>query len=264
MYRADSAPVLPACGIAVMAKVSIAGKTKTRLCPPLTFEQAAALNTAFLQDVATNILAAAKIANIGGYFAFGPTGAQSADFFHSIMPRGFALLEAWHANFGDSLYSAIEQMFSLGHESALVLNADSPTLPTALLVDAAQALARAGERAVLGPSTDGGYYLLGMKAPHRHLFEDVAWSTDQVARQTLARAAEIGLPVHILPTWYDVDDVASLQRLHAELFGYMDPSGGLQRYAAEHSKCRMGALLTSRELAVHLGSSAILPARAAE
>jgi len=103
-----------------------------------------------------------------------------------------------------------------------------------------------------------------MKAPHRHLFEDVAWSTDQVARQTLARAAEIGLPVHILPTWYDVDDVASLQRLHAELFGYMDPSGGLQRYAAEHSKCRMGALLTSRELAVHLGSSAILPARAAE
>src|SRR4029078_8261925 len=80
-------------------------------------------------------------------------------------------------------------------------------------------LSHPGDRAVLGPSTDGGYYLLGLKARHRRLFEDVSWSTDQVAHQTLARAAEIGLAVHLLPAWYDVDDAQSLSVLYGELFG---------------------------------------------
>ena len=59
--------------------------------------------------------------------------------------------------------------------------------------------------------------VLGLKAPHRRLFEAIDWSTERVAAQTLARAAEIGLPVEILPTWYDVDDRASLHRLVAEV-----------------------------------------------
>ena len=80
--------------------------------------------------------------------------------------------------------------------------------PPEFLLETARLLAQAGDRAVLGPCTDGGYYLLGLKAPHRRLFEDVAWSTAQVAQQTRARAAEIGLPLHELPEWYDVDDVA--------------------------------------------------------
>ena len=254
MHRVTPAERLPACGMAVMAKASIAGRTKTRLCPPLTFEQAAGLNTAFLQDVTANIVSAASSAGICGYAAYGPPGAQSAAFFRSIMPQPFGLLEAWQANFGDCLYSAIEQMLALGHESAVVLNADSPTLPTSLLIDAAQALARPGDRAVLGPSSDGGYYLLGVKAAHRPLFEDIAWSTEQVARQTLARAAEIGLPVHILPAWYDVDDLVSLQRLFAEFSDGADPAGGLQRYAAEHSRARMRALLNDRKLAAVFSS----------
>ena len=97
-----------------------------------------------------------------------------------------------------------------GHPVAAVLNSDSPTLPPAYLVELAEALARPGDRAVLGPATDGGYYVLGLKAPHARLFEDVEWSTENVAEQTLARAREIGLPVHVLPPWYDVDDLASL------------------------------------------------------
>ena len=88
-----------------------------------------------------------------------------------------------------------------------MLNSDSPTLPTALLSETAEALARPGDRAVLGPSSDGGYYLLGLKTAHRRLFEDIAWSTERVAEQTLERAREIGLEVYRLPVWYDVDDV---------------------------------------------------------
>jgi uncharacterized protein len=254
MQRAYSAKNLPACGIAIMGKASIAGQTKTRLCPPLTFEQAAALNTAFLQDVAANIVAAGSSTAIRGYVAYGPPGAPSAAFFRRIMPRPFGLLEAWQPNFGDCLYSAIEQMLALGHESAIVLNADSPTLPTSLLIDAAQTLAPPGDRAVLGPSSDGGYYLLGLKTAHRRLFQDIAWSTEQVTRQTLARAAEIGLPAHVLPTWYDVDDVVSLQRLFAEFSNDTDPPGGLERYAAEHSSTRIRALLKDRNLAIVFSS----------
>jgi uncharacterized protein len=87
----------------------------------------------------------------------------------------------------------------------------------ALLIETADALARPGERAVLGPSTDGGYYLLGLKTPHRRLFEEITWSTERVAAQTLERARELSLEVHMLPAWYDVDDVEGLRRLSCEV-----------------------------------------------
>jgi rSAM/selenodomain-associated transferase 1 len=257
MHRAHSAEALPACGIAIMAKASVAGRTKTRLCPPLTFEQAAELNTAFLKDVAANILAAGRSADIRGYLAYGPPGGGSEAFFRDTMPEPFALLEAWYANFGDSLFAAIDQMLARGHEGAVVLNADSPTLPTSFLIEAAQALARPGDRAVLGPSSDGGYYLLGLKAPRRRLFEDVAWSTDQVAQQTLARAAEIGLPVHVLPTWYDVDDHASLQRLHADLIDEADGACGLE-YKREHRAASTRTLLVNGNFAGVFSSAPIM------
>jgi rSAM/selenodomain-associated transferase 1 len=208
------------CGIAFMAKASAPGRAKTRLVPPLTFEEAAVLNTAFLQDVADNVLLAARdcdrpSSGIAGYAAYGPPGSE--DFFRRTLPGGIGLIEAWRQNFGDCLLHTIEQIFARGHAAAVVLNSDSPTLPTAFLVETAAALARPGDRAVLGPSSDGGYYLLGLKAAHRHMFENIAWSTEQVAKQTLERAREIGLDVHRLPVWYDVDDVDGLRRLRAEL-----------------------------------------------
>src|SRR5579864_8812830 len=213
------ATTTPSCGIAFMAKASAPGRAKTRLVPPLTFEEAAVLNTAFLQDVADNVLLAARDADrhagIAGYAAYGPPGSE--DFFRRTLPPSIGLIEAWLPNFGDCLLRTIEDIFARGHRSAVVLNSDSPTLPTAFLVETAAALARPGDRAVLGPSSDCGYYLLGLKATHRRLFEDVAWSTEHVAEQTLERAREIGLEVYRLPVWYDVDDAASLRRLQDEL-----------------------------------------------
>jgi len=211
------------CGIAFMAKASAPGRAKTRLVPPLTFDEAADLNTAFLQDVAENLVLAnaqvraAQSAAIIGYAAFGPPG--STNFFRRILPASIGLIEAWLPNFGDCLFHTISEILSRGHQSAVVLNSDSPTLPTALLVETAEVLARPGDRAVLGPSTDGGYYLLGLKHAHARMFQDITWSTERVAEQTLARAREIGLDVHRLPAWYDVDDVDALKRLDAELRG---------------------------------------------
>jgi rSAM/selenodomain-associated transferase 1 len=203
------------CGIAIMAKASTPGRTKTRLVPPLTFEQAAALNTAFLQDIAANLLLAGRHVAIAGYAAYAPPSSE--DFFRRILPREIGLIEACLPNFGDCLRCTIEGIFARGHTSAVVLNSDSPTLPTALLIETAEALARPGDRAVLGPSTDGGYYLLGLKTMHNRLFEDITWSTERVAAQTRERAREIVLDVHTLPVWYDVDDADGLRRLRREV-----------------------------------------------
>ena len=240
------------CGIAIMAKASISGRAKTRLVPPLTFDEAAEFNTAFLKDVAANIAAAATEAPIRGYAAFGPP--ETASFFTSTLMSSISLIEAWHPNFGDCLFTAIRAMLDLGHSAAVVLNSDSPTLPTSLLIETALLLACPGDRAVLGPARDGGYYLLGLKTPHQRLFEDIAWSTDLVAVQTRTRAAEIGLPVHILPEWYDVDYAQSLKLLRSELDGIAVVDPVLRPHDAVHS----GALM--RRLVAHTGLAARLEA----
>jgi glycosyltransferase A (GT-A) superfamily protein (DUF2064 family) len=124
----------------------------------------------------------------------------------------------------------------------VVLNADSPTLPTSLLVRAAQALAAADDRIVLGPAEDGGYYLLGMNAAHAHLFADIAWSTDTVAETTRMRAATLGLPLLELPVWYDVDDPATLHRLAQEAFCPGQHASDLPPYAAPFTVRALAAL----------------------
>jgi glycosyltransferase A (GT-A) superfamily protein (DUF2064 family) len=228
-----------------MAKPSVPGLTKTRLVPPLSYDEAAAFNTAFLKDVAANIEAAAGEAQVKGYMAFGPPGSEA--FFRENLPSDIGLIEAWFPNFGDCLFAAIDRILCT-HPAAVVLNSDSPTLPTSLLVETARALAEPGDRAVVGPSTDGGYYLLGVKARHRGLFERISWSTEHVFRQTLARARELGIPVHVLPAWYDVDDRASLKVLHAELFDGVPFAPPLRRHDARHSTQLLGQLIDQTDL----------------
>jgi uncharacterized protein len=248
-FRTGDAPP-PSCGIAVMAKASIPGRTKTRLVPPLTAEEAAAFNTAFLQDVAANILSASDRMNISGYMAFGPP--ESVAFFNAMLPPRIGLIESWLPNFGDCLLSAITQLFELGHQAAVVLNSDSPTLPTSLLIDTARILAGPGDRAVIGPSMDGGYYLLGLKLAHRRLFEEIDWSTGRVAGQTMERAREIGLPVHVLPTWYDVDELEALRLLHSELCGGQTFAPNLRPNQAPRTTELMRTLLGDTDLAARL------------
>ena len=228
------------CAIGVMAKAPRPGFSKTRLCPPLRPEQAAALSGAFLRDITHNIALAARLTSIAGYVAYAPAGQEAlfdghlADGTELILADGSPEMPPNVQGFGRCLLHAIQAMLARGHCSAVVLNADSPTLPTALLVRTVEALAAEGDRVILGPADDGGYYLLGMKASHAHLFADIAWSTDQVAQTTKARAAELGLEVIELPTWYDVDDQAALTRL-LEDTAMPHSDGELLPYAAPHT-----------------------------
>jgi rSAM/selenodomain-associated transferase 1 len=223
------------CAIAVMAKAPRPGQVKTRLIPPLTADSAAALSASFLRDVTENIMLAARHTAIQGYVAYAPVGLERA--FDGLLSDGTRLIPADGANlsltgvqgFGRSLLHAAQALFALGHDAVCLLNSDSPTLPTRLLRRAAAALAEPGDRVVLGPAEDGGYYLIGVRAPHIHLFQNIAWSTEQVAEETRARAAALGLPLIELDPWYDVDDAASLRRLCRELASGW-PNGCLQRY----------------------------------
>ena len=100
---------------------------------------------------------------------------------------------------------------------------------------------------VLGGSDDGGYYLIGIKRLHHRLFEQIDWSTERVFAQTLERAKEIGLQAELLPTWYDVDDAATLERLRLELAAPRAPGttpgtpGAISRASSatlHHEQCR--------------------------
>jgi hypothetical protein len=211
------------CAIGVMAKAPQAGRSKTRLCPPLRPAQAARLSAAFLRDITENIVRAASHAPIAGYIAFAPSGTEALFDGHIAPGTGLLLADGtppmpdFVAGFGRCLLHAIRQMLGLGHGAAVVLNSDSPTLPTAFLVRTAQALLSRGDRVVLGPADDGGYYLLGMKSEHASLFGGIAWSTDGVAEATRDRAHALGLELIELPVWFDVDDDASLDRLRQDL-----------------------------------------------
>jgi uncharacterized protein len=203
------------CAVAIMAKASVAGAVKTRLVPPLTPDEAAELNTCCLKDVAANISAAARQAPIQGFAAYHPLGSEP--FFENVLPVGFKLLPPKEPTIGRSLFHAARDLFGAGYNSICLVNADSPTLPTEILVETVRRLREAGDRVVLGPAADGGYYLIGLKQFHRRLFEEIDWSTERVFRQTLARAGEIGVTVSPLPEWYDVDDEATLAMLAREI-----------------------------------------------
>src|SRR5262249_5761512 len=119
----------------------------------------------------------------------------------------------------------------------------SPTLPRDCLVSAITALARAGDRVVLGPAEDGGYYLIGLKRAHRRLFDSIEWSTAKVLSQTIDRASEIGLEVELLPAWYDLDDAAMLARICDELLSLNGRRDGLNGYSAPFTRDYLAQLI---------------------
>ena len=202
------------CALGLMVKVPIAGAVKTRLTPPLTPQEAATLSMCFLRDMTTNV---AGMSGDGteGIAVYTPSGVE--DVLHDFLPKGFRLVVQHGETLGERLINAAIELFNLKFDYVCLINSDSPTLPVKFLSDAVSLLAKEGDRVVLGPSQDGGYYLIGLKRPHRNLFEWIAWSTADVLAHTIERASNINLPVELLPKWYDVDDAATLRLLYEEL-----------------------------------------------
>ena len=202
------------CALAVMTKAPRAGQVKTRLVPPLTPDEAAQLNVCFLRDTAAAIAEAVdEIAR--GIAVYTPVGAEAA--YIDILPSNFELVAQRGDKFGERLANAAEDLFRIGFQSVCLIDSDSPTVSAKIYAGAAHLLSNPGDRIVLGPADDGGYYLIGMKQNHRQLFDGIDWSTHHVLDQTMKRAVELKPPVELLPTFYDVDDRATLRRLCTDL-----------------------------------------------
>lgn len=212
---------------AILCKTPMPGQSKTRLSPPLRPDECAAISACFIRDLASTIGDLATDGDVTGYAVYTPVGSEAV--LRALLPDVFELTPQCSGGFGKRLLRGVTDLLDAGHDGAILINSDSPTLPRSILRAAVDAI-RQGNNVVLSPAFDGGYTLVGLSKPHRRLFEDIPWSTDSVYRLTLERAREIGLPVHNVPGWYDVDDVSSLRMLETELSGgglpFTAPLGG--------------------------------------
>ena len=231
------------CALGLMAKAPLEGEVKTRLVPPLTAREAAALNICFLRDMAANIDSISETESASGLVVYTPAGSESA--FAGVLPEGFSLLAQRGAHLGERLCNATDDLLRQGYGAVCLINSDSPTLPRSILIRALSSLAADGDRVVLGAAEDGGYYLIGLKHAHRNLFNEIAWSTSDVLARTRQRAAEIDLSVELLPGWYDVDDAGTLARLCEELL-FTSPLNGA--YPAPHTRAFLEAVVKSEGL----------------
>jgi rSAM/selenodomain-associated transferase 1 len=204
--------------VGIFCKTPAAGFSKTRLSPPLEPEDCSAISACFIRDLASTIHSLGG--NVAPYAVYTPAGTEPA--LRGLLPPSFRLLLQCDGEFGTRLSHAVSSLLQAGHAGAILVNADSPTLPAPILQAAVDALLTE-DAVVLSPSFDGGYTLVGLSRPHPEIFVDIPWSTSQVHRLTMQRAAEIDVPVINIPGWYDVDDDQTLQMLHAELAGQRLP-----------------------------------------
>ena len=192
--------------VVVMVKAPVPGTVKTRLLLPP--EEAAALAAAFAGDVVRNARAVAEV-----LIAYAPADGRAL--LKPLLPDGLHWTPQRGGGLGERLAGAMADAVALGFGPLLVIGTDSPTLPPAYLAQALTLLTDTD--VVLGPTEDGGFYLLGTHRPQPGLFEDVEWSTREVLAQTAENARVHGHSVGFLPPWYDVDTPEDLERLRREM-----------------------------------------------
>ena len=194
-----------------MAKQPRPGYTKTRLVPPLTALQAADLYEAMLLDIVDRLADRADCDT-----AIAIDAVESAAWFTDATPGLPQVVQRGDA-LGDRLDAVLTQCLALGYEAAVAISSDSPDLPAGHLGEALARLADDSNDIVLGPTEDGGYYLIGWKQAWTPVVAEVTMSTPDVLRDTLAIAERVGARVGLAPTWFDVDDASDLARLRRDL-----------------------------------------------
>lgn len=196
--------------IVVFAKAPQAGRVKTRLCPPLAPAQAAALAEAFLLDVLE------LCTGLPGYrrtLAYTPRGTRAQ--MRALAGEGWRLVLQRGRDLGERLARVFSDLLAEAPSRTLIVGADSPHLPPETLQAADAALGEADM--VLGPSDDGGFYLIGLSRWRPGLLDEIRWSTEHALADALRRARKLGLTWQLLERDYDVDEVTSLVRLAGDL-----------------------------------------------
>ncbi len=201
----------------VFCKEPVAGKVKTRLCPPLTHEEARDLYNAFLRDSFCQYSRLAK--KSGWRIQLAVTPNTSITFFQNFwnelnLNTDVEIITQGEGDLGMRMYRRMDEHVSKNNHVA-VIGTDHPSLPDEYVTGLFDGLDEFD--VTIGPAEDGGYYAMGLKRIDQTLFSNIAWSTSSVFDQTMKAIKKSGLTVSVLPTWYDVDDEKALQRLISEL-----------------------------------------------
>jgi len=196
--------------LAVMAKAPIPGSVKTRMVPPLTHEQAAELCRALLLDQLEHLSA---LADVELFVAFAP--AEAVTLIDNIVPTGFQCFPQSGADLGERMNTIFDDLWQRGHRNLVLIGSDLAALPLKLFYDAFGLLSVRDRRVVLGPSQDGGYYLVGMNRPTPEIFSAMTWSHDRVLAQTTTKLTGLGIDFRLLPSWFDLDTVEDIELLQA-------------------------------------------------
>ncbi len=198
--------------LVIFAKAPVPGQVKTRLCPPLTPDEAATLHGSFVLDTLERTKAAVGKLKLqmDRYLACTPS---SGHVFFKIMEerQGVKLIDQVGDDLGARMHYVVETMFSRGYRRTIIIGTDVPTVPLEYLRQALTLLEN--HDLTIGPALDGGYYLIGMNKPMPELFVDIPWSTDQVLRLTQEKAVVLGLKTALLERWRDVDTLDDLESL---------------------------------------------------
>jgi rSAM/selenodomain-associated transferase 1 len=201
--------------LAIFAKAPIPGEVKTRLFPHLTPEDTAQLQRAFILDTLRHLK---SLQNIRCCIACYPSSTHP--FFRQLsQDYPVELLDQQGNDLGERMDGIVKTLLGSGCSDVVLIGTDIPTLPASYVNDAFDILKRRAPQTdvVLGPSEDGGYYLIGLSRRIPQLFQSVPWSTQKVFEITLQKIRDLNLKCEILPQWFDVDDLNHLKALKAQL-----------------------------------------------
>jgi len=194
----------------IFAKSPIPGKVKTRLTPLITPTKAAELYEAFIADTISNTL---KLKCDMITIAYSPSYAEKT--FQRLCGQSVDYLPQKGDGLGERMKHAFKHSFDKGFERTIIIGTDSPTLPLSYIQKAFDVLKEIP--VAIGPTFDGGYYLVGLSEQNDKIFDDIEWSTSSVFSQTLTKIKTANKQSYVLYPWYDVDTPDSLEFLRSHI-----------------------------------------------
>ena len=197
----------PDSALVILTKAPEAGQSKTRLVPPLSFDEAADLARALFIDQLQNL---SHFTGARLFVAFTPSHA--ANFFTALVPSQVSCFCQVGESLGDRMRHAFEHLFAGGFGRVVLIGGDLPVLPQAILADAFASLAGEGGCVILGPSRDGGYYLVGMNEVLPDIFSGIGWGGGDVLAMTVKKLVTLKKKYKLMCLWYDIDTIGDLRR----------------------------------------------------
>ncbi len=197
--KQHASPLPASTALIIFAKAPVAGDVKTRLCPPLTPDEAASLHGSLVLDI---IERGALLKGCEQILAGAPDAEHP--FFRAMKARfKIPILDQRGDDLGSRMAQAFQTALGNPYQSGIIIGTDIPGITVSILSAAFKSLEE--HDVVMGPTEDGGYYLIGLKKNVPELFENIAWSTDTVFSVTQEKAKELGLSLKVLPKLRDID-----------------------------------------------------------